>query len=384
MKTLSPAEARRWLCSYHFAPASGPAIFERLGSIQYDPLKPVGCNPDLVLQARVPGYRVDDWQQWAYGPERLIYDGWDKQASLLRLQDWPWRRVYHHWHLKHWEARILKPYATAVQAVLDELRARGPLRSQAFAFQEHKTDWQGSWYGPHLTKHILKALWFTGQVITAQRYKGQHVYDLTERVVPAALLQQPVCSETEALKWLICARHQAVGLLRPKASGEVWSLAVSAVRRKALIQELLKAGELQAFQIDGQDYHGLSQVWEQPFTDAHLKDRVRFLAPLDPLLWDRRMVAAVFGFDYVWEVYKPAAQRRWGYYVLPVLYEDRFVARVDSRYQAGRWEILSWHWEANVRQTRRLKQAIEAASCQFQAYLGLEPDAIKAAKVNLG
>lgn len=384
MKTLSPAEARRWLCAYHFAPASGPAIFERLGSIQYDPLKPVGCNPDLVLQARVPGYQVDDWQQWAYGPERLIYDAWDKQASLVRLQDWPWRRVYHQWHLKHWESRILKPYATAVQAVLDELRARGPLRSQAFAFQEHKADWQGSWYGPQLTKHILKALWFTGQVLTADRYKGQHVYDLTERLVPATLLQQPVSSETEALKWLIAARHQAVGLLRPSASAEVWSLAVSAPRRKALIDELRQSGELQTFQIDGQDYHGLSRVWDQSVEDAHLKDQVRFLAPLDPLLWDRRMVAAVFGFDYVWEVYKPAAQRRWGYYVLPVLYEDRFVARVDSRYQAGRWEILSWHWEANVRQTRRLKQALEKASYQFQAYLGLEPDAIKAAKMNLG
>jgi hypothetical protein len=71
------------LARYHFAPTDLPRVFERLGTVQYDPLNPVGHNPDLVLQARVPGYRVDDWQALAY-EQRLVYDAWDKQASSLK------------------------------------------------------------------------------------------------------------------------------------------------------------------------------------------------------------------------------------------------------------------------------------------------------------
>ena len=77
---LSCEQARRFLVAYHFTQTDLPGVFTRLGTVQYDPLNPVGRNPDLVLQARIPGYRVDDWQQAAY-TDRLIYDAWDKQAS---------------------------------------------------------------------------------------------------------------------------------------------------------------------------------------------------------------------------------------------------------------------------------------------------------------
>src|SRR2546423_9359782 len=90
MLTLSRAEARRFLANYHFTPTDVPGVFERLGTVQYDPLNPVGRNPDLVLQARVPGYQVDDWQKTAY-TDRLGYDAWDQIASLVPVSDWPMR-----------------------------------------------------------------------------------------------------------------------------------------------------------------------------------------------------------------------------------------------------------------------------------------------------
>ena len=82
---ISREQARRLLALYHFTPTDLPGVFERLGTVQYDPLNPVGRNPDLVLQARVPGYRVDDWQKAAY-TNRLIYDAWDKQSSLPKYR----------------------------------------------------------------------------------------------------------------------------------------------------------------------------------------------------------------------------------------------------------------------------------------------------------
>lgn len=83
MMQLSREQARRLLASYHFRPTDVPGVFTRLSTVQYDPLNPVGRNPDLVLQARVPGYRIDDWQSVAY-KQRLIYDSWDKQACLSK------------------------------------------------------------------------------------------------------------------------------------------------------------------------------------------------------------------------------------------------------------------------------------------------------------
>jgi uncharacterized protein YcaQ len=82
---ISCEQARRLLALYHFMPTNFPGVFERLGTVQYDPLNPVGRNPDLVFQARVPGYQVDDWQKAAY-TDRLIYDAWDKQSSLAKYR----------------------------------------------------------------------------------------------------------------------------------------------------------------------------------------------------------------------------------------------------------------------------------------------------------
>jgi uncharacterized protein len=85
MLTISQEQARRFLAAYHLQQKDLPSVFAHLGTVQYDPLNPVGRNPDLVLQARVPGYRVNDWQQAAY-TERLIYDAWDKQSSILKYR----------------------------------------------------------------------------------------------------------------------------------------------------------------------------------------------------------------------------------------------------------------------------------------------------------
>jgi uncharacterized protein len=97
---------------------------------------------------------------------------------------------------------------------------------------------------------------------------------------------------------------------------------------------------------------------------------VKFLGPLDSLLWDRRAVREIFGFDYIWEVYKRPQDRRWGYYVLPVLWGDRLVARIDSRLENGTWKIAGWWWEDNVRLTSDLLSAVRSGARRFSRYLG--------------
>ena len=370
MPELSKGDARRLLARHHFTPGTLEDVFTRLGSVQYDPLNPVGRNHDLVLQARVPGYRVGDWQRLAY-EERFVYDAWDKQASLVLMQDWPTRRIYHDWHKSWWDKRILQGFPEAIDAVLDELRERGPLSSTAFSYQLHKPEWEGSWYGPKLTKNVLRALWHTGKVMTHGRKNGHHVYDLAERVVPPEFYGAAPLLEPEMVKWLVHLRHQAVGLLRPNASVEVWSLGVSAAARREVIAQLVAEDEVVPVDIEGTLFHALPETLaglEQPAPP----NQMIFVAPLDQLMWDRKAALHIFGFDYLWEVYKPLAARRWGYYVLPVFYGDRFVARFDSRLKGKIWEMYAWFWEPDVTPDAEMLGALTDAVKSFMTYLDAE------------
>src|SRR6266702_6900900 len=159
---ISREQARRFLTTYHLTPTDLSGVFERLGTVQYDPLNPVGRNPDLVFQARVPGYQVDDWQKAAY-TDRLLYDAWDKQACLVPVSDWPMRALIREKYRPYHDREILQREADAVTAILATLDARGPLSSNEFEDRSHAGD-DNSWYGLTLTKRILRSLWACGLV----------------------------------------------------------------------------------------------------------------------------------------------------------------------------------------------------------------------------
>jgi len=238
MLTLSRAEARRFLATYHFTPTDVPGVFEHLGTVQYDPLNPVGRNPDLVLQARVPGYQVDDWQKTAY-TDRSVYDAWDKMACLVPMSDWPkhaWLRA----HAATWTP-LLEEQANAVAAALAELDARGPLSSLEFEDQSHFTD-RSAWYGPKRIKHILRALWDRGLIVTHHRQGGRHYYDRAERVIAPEYFNAPeVADEDESTRWMLARRSQTMGLIRPSGDYTIW-FGCGATARRTSVQRTGRDG----------------------------------------------------------------------------------------------------------------------------------------------
>jgi len=311
--------------------------------VQFDPIAPVGCNHDLVLQARVPGYKVSDWQKTAY-EDRLVYDGWDKMASLVPFEGWPLRRYIYTVHRRGFEQKIFEDHKDAVDLILKEIADRGPLMPKECEFQQRREEWKGSWFGPSVTKQVLRALWHSGLIMTSGRKKGQHVYDLTERVVPERLRCHPALAKEDSIRELVLERHRAMGILRPNASGEVWSYSVLMYDRMPAIAELAQRGEIVPVEVEGMNAHATPEflsLLDQP----PLEPRVIFIAPLDQFMWDRKMIGHLFGFDYVWEIYMPEAKRRWGYYVLPVLFGDALVARVEFYCRSGVLEMRKWHLE---------------------------------------
>ncbi len=367
---LSREEARLFLANYHFAQTDIAGVFERLSTVQYDPLNPVGRNPDLVFQARVPGYRVDDWQHAAY-TERVVYDSWDKQACLVPISDWSQRVLMRTRYEPYHDREILKSHAVEATAILAALDARGPLSSLEL---EDRTSYgeRGSWYGSTVSKRILRALWVSGRLVTHHRKSGRHYYDRPERVIPAQYYSEPPLLDEDAYhRWIMTRRAKAMGLLRPMAESCIWSACGDAATRKRAIAQLVEEGSLTPLHIEGKTwtYYILTNLLTLLDTKP-LLSRMLFLGPLDSILWDRKAVQHIFNFDYMWEVYKPTAQRRWGYYVLPVFYKDRFVARLDSRLEKGTWNILNWWWEPDVVVDEEMKQALDVAKADFLRYLG--------------
>ena len=383
---LSNQDARRFLLTKQglWPPRSlhGRAgilsVFERLAAVQFDPLDVVGRNPDLVLQSRVQDYHVGDITELAYD-DRELYDYWDKRMCLVPVRDWPMLAPERaRWRQRH--AERLSRLSEQVDTVLAVIRKQGPMSSLDFD-PRHNLDWKMDWrWGPmRVVKAVLEMLADTGDLMVSHRQGTRRYYDLAERVLPEFIYSEPPLEDTDVYsRWRLARRCKGVGLLGPGLGGEAWAGLGKAQQRAQATDELVADGKLVALKIEGDQrtYYALSQ-------DLPLLERVRasdivpqvaFLAPLDNLLWSRNLVERVFGFRYVWEVYKPAHQRKYGYYVLPVLFGDRLVARFDSRmdHTAGGLSLLSWHWEPGEVLTDALDTALRQAMDHFLAYLGAD------------
>lgn len=367
---ISREQARRFLATYHFTQSDLPGVFTRLGTVQYDPLNPVGRNPDLVFQARVPGYRVNDWQEIAY-KQRLIYDAWDKQACLVPASDWPMRAVTREMFRPYHDREILEAEPGIAESILAAIDAQGPLSSLEFENTGKRYE-RGSWYGSTSTKRVLRALWACGVVVTHHRKAGRHYYDRPERVIPPVYYNAPgVHDMHEYLKWIIARRFQAVGLLRTNSEACIWSGCGKGVERKKPIMQLVEEQVLTPVHVGEKKWLYYMPTSALPLLDVPLPEpRAIFLGPLDQILWDRKGILQLFDFDYLWEVYKPAHQRRWGYYVLPIFYKDRFIARLDSRLENSVWTISRWWWEEDVEPDEEMITALHQAMENFLAYLG--------------
>lgn len=357
---VSVDQARRFLLRRHLLapPRSLPPrrqsvldVVDRLGLLQFDPLEVPGArNHDLVLHARIKGYRREWCEGWLYGKDRRLIELYNKGLNLVPLAELPHYRLTWDRNAPRYEEGILREQAPVAEAILERIAAEGPLSTAAFSDHSHAVDW---WWAPtRAARAVMEALFVSGRLGIYRRAGNRRYYDLIERLVPADVLarREP---EAEAMRHRLLSRYRAVGLTMPSAQAEVMYSAGSAADRRRQTAELVDADELLPVDVEGLKGMRYIVAAESPLLerDEPLPAAVSFIAPLDPLMWDRRQLRDLWGFEYLWEVYVPEAKRRWGYYVLPILFGDRFVGRIEPRVdrKAGVLRVIGLSWERGFR-----------------------------------
>jgi hypothetical protein len=368
--------ARRFLVARHFlAPARSLAakpgsvleVIRRLGSIQFDPIAVAGRNHDLMLHARVAGYEPA-WCDTLY-ERRKIFETTNKALSFIPAAELPWYRVNAGRKGPQFHAAALADNAEVAERVLERIQEDGPLSSADFERESGKTK---NWFGlpENAVRSVLEAYTVAGVVGLARRDGNTRYYDVIERLLPADLLAQEV-PEREQLRHKQLSRHRAHGLLGAGGAGGTFARIANPDVRRALHKELVELGALLPVEVEGMRGERFVVAEELAGLEAPPEPQpsVAFIAPFDSLLWDTSLLEKLFGFEFVWEGFFKAEKRRWGYYVLPILFGDRFVGRIEPRIdrETGHVEVLGLWWEDGFA-PRRADEFVETMREALAAY----------------
>ena len=347
-------------------------VFRRWGSVQFDPISVAGRSHDLVLHARVDGYEPS-WSDELY-ERREVFEAVNKGLSLVVTDEYPWFRAP--WNLR--PPPVLADNREVAERVLERIRADGPLSALDFD-REHgnEVDWFG--VPTNVVRAILEACAYTGTLGLARREGSRRYYDLLERLLPADVLERDV-PLAEQLRHKLYSRYRTHGLLGIAGGGDIFGglgpakadPGLGTPGRTAIRNELIADGSLLPVEVEGvrAKRFVLREEVELLGAPPEPPPSVAFLSPFDPLVWDRGLLGSLFGFDYVWDLFFPPEKRRFGWYVLPILFRDRFVGRIEPRIERehGRVEVIGCWWEDGFA-PRRTDGFVDAMREALRAYL---------------
>lgn len=377
---LTKQEARRFLLhkqgllgDHRFVGKDGVLGFIRqAGCIQFDPIDICGKSPELLLHSRVKGFSKRMLRELLYTDRKLV-DYFDKNLAIIPAEHWKYfereRRRHRDWERSHGEIRQVH------DKIMDAISERGPLCSADLEMTE-KVDWY--WSAAKLSRAALEHMYFTGELAVHHKAGTIKYYDLIRNCLPAEALDEPdpFPLDHDHRKWRVLQRIGSVGLLWNRASDAWLGIpGLNAAERNAVFSELLSEGRIAAVQA-GDIRHRLYCLTEDlariPQIQGALpaKGRCEFLAPLDNMMWDRNLVKALFDFEYKWEIYTPKSERKYGYYVLPILYGEQLIGRIEPMYdkKAGKLNVANIWYEPGVKPSKGMEKSINAALKRLEAF----------------
>jgi uncharacterized protein len=378
---VSAQDARRFLVVRHMlAPArslpgghdAALEVFRRWGSVQFDPISVAGRSHDLVLHARVAGYEPA-WSDELY-ERREVFEANNKGLSLVLTEEFPWFRAA--WNLR--PPRVLNENPEIAERVLERIREDGPLSALDF---ERERGEEVDWFGvpTNVVRAVLEDCAGAGVLGLARREGSRRYYDLLERLLPAEVLDREVPLE-EQLRHKLHSRYRTHGLLGMSGGGDIFNGLGPAKPdpsrgtpgRTAIRKQLIADGSLVPVDVEGVRAKRLVLREEVELLGAppELPPSVAFLSPFDPVIWDRPLLGSLFGFEYVWDLFFPPEKRKYGWYVLPILFRDRFVGRIEPRIERedGRVQVIGFWWEDGF-SPRRADGFVDAMRDAIGAYL---------------
>ena len=301
-------------------------VLARTHLLQLDSVNVFERAHHLPLYSRLGPYDRELLATMAYR-RRELFEYWGHEASLLPVGLQPLLR----WRMERAAAlqegwggpnELARDRPEVLARVLQRLTAEGPMGAGAMREAPRRA---GAWWGWDETKLALEHLFWAGVVTTHSRPGFERVYDLTERVLPSAVLAAPTPERVDAQRALVLLAARALGVATERDLRDYFRL--RADEAAVAVRDLLEAGELEPVEVPG---------WRPAYLHpkARIPRRVRastLLSPFDPLVWERSRTSRLFGFDYRIEIYVPAARRVHGYYVLPFLHDESLAARVDLK-----------------------------------------------------
>ena len=374
---ISREQAGRFLINRQAFRAYGPRFsgqagvseaIRHLGAVQIDPINVFERNHHHALFCRVEGYRPEMLEHELY-TVKSCFEYFANALCILPMEDYP----YFAYRMRQYQREYnMEPeVAKAAAHILDRLEAEGPLGSRHFASGERIS---GFWDSQNalstkVEKKSLDVLHYLGQVMISGRMGMQRTYDLPERIVAPELLNREV-SQKDYQDFMFMKFFHAYGL----AQSSLFRFGWLGGTKKKYLSSLIEAGlvaEVEIEEVKRKYYCPSALLPEIENTILPSAQHAVFVAPLDNLGWDRDRLLDIFDFDYRWEVYTPEAKRKYGYYVLPVLYGEAFVGRIELKAlrDKGQLSIMNmWLDKATPEVKNASRQTIE----EIAQYLNLK------------
>lgn len=355
-------------------------MLRRLECVQLDPVAAVERNQHLALAARMPGYKPELLEELL--SQGRIFEYLANAACAIPIEDYPLfgptRRL--------WRERLqgeLEALGPVVAEVMARLEAEGPLPARAFTAARRVSGYWDSAPKTKATSHALNVLADAGEIMVVRREKGERFFDLPQRAVPADFLRRSEEMEPEAAWAALLEKYLRAYRVFDLGDFRFGWRRMAAAERRAVVAGLVQAGQVVPLQIEGvrRQYYVLAadldrlRAWarEAPAEEPlPVEGPVRFLPPLDNLLWRRERLLDLFGFAYTWEVYYPPAKRRYGYYAMPILAGDRLIGRMDPRLDRtrGRLVVRLLQIEPDLSLTSPLRRALQEGLEAFARFHG--------------
>ncbi len=382
---LANQTARRLFLDRHLLlrPGSGPGtgrdleqVLHGLGFVQIDSVNTLARAHDLILWSRRGQYRPRALDRLV-ARRRTAFEHWTHDAAVIPIEFYPmWRLKFARDEArmrKRWPAWQRDGWQDELGNILSHVANHGPASSLDVG--QGETKGSSGWWDWHPSKTALEFLWRSGRLAVCHRRGFRKHYDLPERVIPSEYLSAHL-DDAESVDWAMSAALDRLGFA---TSGELAAFFEIATRdeAKAWCAEALAAGRI--VEVDVELADGSRR---RSFTTEALLDRaaslpapsarVRLLSPFDPVLRDRARAERLFGFHYRIEIFVPEAQRRYGYYVFPVMQGDRVIGRIDARRVGQAIQVRAFWPEPGEGMGKARREGLAAELARVNRLAGLK------------